>query len=594
MSKSMNPRLLFWFISVPLMVLVLFSCNKSGIERPNVILIMTDDQGYGDFGLTGNKQLETAALDRLGSSSARMEQFYVSPVCSPTRACLMTGRYNYRTRCIDTWIGRSMMEPDEVTIAEILKDAGYATGIFGKWHLGDHYPMRPQDQGFDEVLVHMGGGIGQPADPPGGEGKYTDPSLMRNGLPVQETGYCTDVYFKRGMEWMEQVSAAGANFFLYLPTNAPHGPFHDVPEELYQKYKNMDLSAAAYKDNEGHEVPEIKNTDRLARIFAMIHNIDDNVGRLMNRLENLQLLENTLVIFLVDNGPSGQRYVSGFRGSKSTVYEGGIRSPLFLHWPSRFSGNMQSDQIAAHIDIMPTIMDACDIEEPEGLKLDGRSMLPMLENPNKSESDRHLVIQSHRGDQPVRYHNFAIRNQRWKMLNASGFGRESLPGEPSFELYDMLNDPLEMSDVAGQNPDIVDQLKKVYGDWFEDVSTERPDNYQPPRIIVGSPEQNPVVLTRQDWRSNTSWGVKNANGFWMLNIVESAEYDVKVRIQEHGGSGKAVMQCGDQRYEQPLELKQRELTFNKIKLPAGDVNLQLDIQTGKKTIGPWQVEVHTL
>ena len=207
-------------------------CGETHTEPtvPNVILIMTDDQGYGDFGVMGNPIIQTPNWDRLAAESASMSNFYVSPVCSPTRASLMTGRYNYRTRVVDTWQGRSQMEPAEVTIAEVLQGAGYATGIFGKWHLGDSYPMRPQDQGFEEVLIHRGGGIGQPTDPLDGQSKYTDPVLVHNGELVYEEGYCTDIYFERGMKWMEKQHASGSNFFMYLATNAPHDPFHDVPD----------------------------------------------------------------------------------------------------------------------------------------------------------------------------------------------------------------------------------------------------------------------------------------------------------------------------------------------------------------------------
>jgi arylsulfatase/arylsulfatase A len=201
-------------------------------DRPNVVLIMTDDQGYGDFGATGNRLIETPHLDAMAKRSASMSTFYVSPVCSPTRACLMTGRYNYRTRCIDTWVGRSMMEPEEVTVAESLRAAGYATGIFGKWHLGDCYPMRAIDQGFDTAVIHRGGGLAQPSEPRESGRRYTDPILYRNGKPFQSRGYCTDTYFSEAIEFIEQSSQAKKPFFVYLPTNAPHGPFHDVPEKL--------------------------------------------------------------------------------------------------------------------------------------------------------------------------------------------------------------------------------------------------------------------------------------------------------------------------------------------------------------------------
>lgn len=409
-----------------------------------------------------------------------------------------------------------------------MKKAGYATAIFGKWHLGDNYPMRPQDQRFDEVLVHRGGGIGQPSDPPGGEGKYTDPVLFHNGVQVQEQGYCTDVYFNRGMEWMEKMHRSGQNFFMYFSTNAPHDPFHDIPTDRYEQYKKMDLNNDQLPQDKRHKLTDKTDADTRARIYAMITNIDDNVGKLFKKLEHLDLLDHSIVIFMVDNGPATPRYVAGMRGMKTTVYEGGIRSPLFIHWRSILKPGAKSDQIAAHIDIMPTILDAFNIELPYNLKIDGRSLLPLLKSQPIEWQDRHIVIQAHRGDEPVLYHNFAIRNQRWKLLHASGFGRGTFEGEPKFELYDMENYPLEMYNIAAQRPEIVSQLKKAYEAWFDHVSHTRPDNYTPPRIHIGSDHENPVVLTRVDWRSKGNWISDESNGYWMLYAAQAGKYDVQV------------------------------------------------------------------
>lgn len=567
------------------------SSTTKQTDRPNVILIMTDDQGYGDFGVMGNPIIKTPNIDAMAKQSAQMTNFYVSPVCSSTRACLMTGRYNYRTRCIDTFLGRSMMDPEEVTIAEIMKKAGYATGIFGKWHLGDNYPMRPQDQGFDEVLVHRGGGIAQPSDPPGGEGKYTDPVLFHNGVQVQEKGYCTDVYFNRGIEWMEKIHQNGQNFFMYLSTNAPHDPFHDVPTDLYEQYKKMDLNNDQFPQDKGHKLVDKTDADTRARIFAMITNIDDNVGKLFKKLERLNLLDNTIVIFMVDNGPATPRYVAGMRGTKTMVYEGGIRSPLFIHWRSTLKPGAKSDRIAAHIDIMPTILDACNIELPHNLKIDGRSLLPLLKSQQIEWQDRHIVIQAHRGDEPVLYHNFAIRNQRWKLLHASGFGRTTFEDEPNFKLYDMANDPLETQNIADERPEIVSQLKKAYEGWFDDVSHTRPDNYTPPRIHIGTVHENPVVLTRVDWRSKGNWISDESNGYWMLYAVKAGKYDVRVRFHSNNMAGEASLEIGEQTIKMPFSTDQNEVLFQGIELTKGNLNLQVTLEMQGKIRGPWHVEV---
>ena len=566
--------------------------------RPNVILIMTDDQGYGDLGVTGNPVIRTPNIDAMARRSAQMESFYVSPVCSPTRACLMTGRYNYRTRCIDTYIGRSMMDPSEVTIAEILQEAGYGTGIFGKWHLGDNYPMRPNDNGFDEALVHRGGGIGQPSDPEGGEKKYTDAILFHNGEKVQTKGYCTDVYFDAAIDWIERCRAEDRNFFAYIPTNAPHGPFHDVPEELLAAYREIDLENSQFPQDEGHKLPAGCNVNQRARIFSMITNVDQNVGRLFGRLEELGLTENTIVIFMTDNGPNGRRYVAGMKGMKSQVHEGGIRSPFFVHWPAALRAGQSSDRIAAHIDVLPTILDACRIPLPAELEIDGRSLLPLLRGDDAPWSDRTIVIQSHRGDEPVLYHHFAARSQKWKLLHASGFGCERFLGEPRFELYNMVADPLEMKDLAAERPDIVESMCKTYREWFADVSTTRVENYAPPPIHVGTPHENPVVLTRQDWRHVTGqpWGWSSI-GFWVLHVATAGSYDIRLRFRQAKTAGKATLEIGDQRLTGTFEKGATECVFEEVRLAEGAVRLMADLVLAKSdessfdVIGPHKVDV---
>jgi arylsulfatase/arylsulfatase A len=553
---------------------------------------MTDDQGYGDLGVTGNPLIKTPNIDAMAGRSASMKNFYVHPVCAPTRACLMTGRYNYRTRAIDTYIGRAMMEPQETTIAELLRRAGYATGIFGKWHLGDNYPMRPTDQGFERSLVHRGGGIGQPSDPTGAEGKYTDPILLDNGRLKQFDGYCTDIYFDRAADWISQCASEKRNFFTYIPTNAPHGPFHDVPQDTYDIYKNMDLSNERFPQNRGHPLPDKSNQDKRARIFAMITNIDNNVGRLFRHLDKLGLTENTIVIFMVDNGPNGRRYVAGMKGNKSHVHEGGIRSPFFFHWPAAVQPGRSSDRIAAHIDVLPTILDACGVRKPADLKLDGRSLLPLLKGQEMSWPDRTIVIQSHRGDTPVLYHNFAARTQRWKLLHASGFGKETFEGEPKFELYDMAVDPLEMNDLAQDRPDIVQMMREKYEQWFKDVSSTRPDNYAPPRIYIGTKHENPVVLTRQDWRhiKGRPWA-SGSNGYWELFAAASGKYDIRLRFPALKTDTRISMDIAGTKYTTDVNEGATEYTFDSVYITKGPVRLLAALTDKSGIRGPWQVDV---
>ncbi len=556
-------------------------------ERPNVILIMTDDQGIGDFGMTGNKVIETPNIDAMAGRSAAMSTFYVSPVCSPTRACLMTGRYNYRTRCIDTYLGRSMMDPAEVTIAELLSTAGYATGIFGKWHLGDCYPMRPMDQGVQESLVLRGGGLAQPSEPRENHRHYTNPILFHNGKQEQTTGYCTNVYFDAAMRFIGDTHKAGHTFFVYLPTNAPHGPFHDVPEDLRKKYLKKDLGSLIVPKMRGKRLE--KEIDKLSRIAAMITNVDQNVGRLFKRLDSLGITDNTLVLFLVDNGPNSMRYVGNRRGMKSFVNEGGIRAPLWAHWPARLKAGYTCDTLSAHIDLLPTILDACGVKPPKDLRLDGRSILPLLEGKQVDWPNRTIAIQSHRGDQPVRYHHFMIRDARWKLLHASGFGRERFEGAPKFELYDIVNDPRETRNLLDQQPQVFERLKKAYDHWFDDVSSTRPDNYAPPRIFIGSPHENPTVLTRQDWRGGT-WA-RNSIGYWKLHVDQPGTYNIRLEFDPNQTAESAELAIGDVQQQKSFAAGTTSCEFKNVQLPAGNTRLNAVLSHDGSRRGVYQVFV---
>ena len=557
---------------------------------------MTDDQGYGDFGVTGNPLIRTPNIDTFAGQSAEMKRFYVSPVCSPTRACLMTGRYNYRTRCIDTYIGRSMMEPEETTLAEALGTAGYRTGIFGKWHLGDCYPMRASDQGFQESWVLRGGGIGQPADPIGAEGKYTEPVLFHNNEPVQTQGYCSDVYYDKALDFIKSSTQSKDPFFVYLPDNCPHGPFDDVPEEEYAKYREMNLANDQFPQGKGHPLPENANQDKRARIFAMISNVDRNIGRLLEKLDQWGIAENTIVIFMTDNGPNGMRYKAGMKGMKSHVHEGGIRSPFYMRWPAKLKPGASSERFAAHIDILPTLLDACDVDVPAELEVDGKSFLPLL-NGEKCDSeweDRLVVIQSHRGNTPSRYNHFAAITQDWKLVHPTGFGRESFEGTPNFELFHVKSDPLEMNNVADQFPEKVAELKLAYDAWFDDVGSTRPDNYAPPKIVIGSDQAPTTTLTRQDWRhlAGGNWGAKSL-GYWITDWVQTGKYQCRVHLNPGSKSfkGSLKMTINGRTWIKNVDVSQSYVDFDiwmsDVDLGASDTKIELN--DGDQTFGAYQV-----
>lgn len=555
--------------------------------RPNIILIVTDDQGYGDFGVHGNRIFQTPHLDRLAAQSASLERFYVSPVCAPTRACLMTGRYNYRTRAIDTYVGRAQMDTEERTVAELLADGGYATGLFGKWHLGDCYPMRPQDQGFQEVLMHRGGGLAQPSEPLENERRYTDPILWHNGEQIQTEGYCTDLYFDYALDFIRTQSAAGKPFFSYIATNAPHGPFHDVPEDLKVKYMAQDLVAGLAVSAVGQ--PE-QEQDRLASIAAMIENIDNNLGRLLTELDSLGQLDNTLLIFMTDNGPNTRRYVRQLRGMKSEVHEGGIRSPFFAHWPAQLQPGQSSDRIAAHIDLLPTLLEAAAVPLPKDLKLDGRSVLPLLKQQAENWPDRTLFLQTHRGDTPTRFAHFAAISQRYKLLHPTGFSHTHADlDQVPYELYDLEADPGEKQNLFAQEEAVSLQLKSAYDAWFTDVSATRPDNYAKPYIQLGSPSETVTVLTKQDWErapGQTGWGEQ---GKWYVEVLAPGTYAVEVILQDSLTDWNFALQLGNQSWETTVTGRHSRTVLPEIPLLPGRYDLQGFVSTEQDTTGPYQL-----
>ncbi len=337
-------------------------------RRPNVVILITDDQGYGDLACHGNPVLKTPHLDQLYRESVRLTNFHVDPTCSPTRAALMTGRYSTRTGVWHTVMGRHMPRAEERMMPQEFADNGYATAMFGKWHLGDNFPFRPQDRGFQEVLVHGGGGIGQIPDYWGND--YFDDTYFHNGRPEKFAGYCTDVFFRQAIHFIE--SHRDQPFFVYLATNAPHAP-----------YRVADEWRAPYLSQVGDDA-------ELAKFYGMIANIDENLGRLRQRLAELGLAEDTLLVYMTDNGTArgatftDQRgneghltsgYNAGMRGLKGSPYEGGHHVPCFLHWPAgKLTGGRDVQGLTAHFDLLPTLVDVCDLKQATPVAYDGRSL----------------------------------------------------------------------------------------------------------------------------------------------------------------------------------------------------------------------------
>jgi arylsulfatase A-like enzyme len=505
--------------------------------RPNVIVIISDDQGYGDLSLHGNTNLATPNLDAIAKAGAQFTQFQVCPVCSPTRSSLLTGRYNYRTGVVDTYLGRSLMSGKETTIAELLSRAGYRTGVFGKWHLGDNYPLRAMDQGFADSVVINGGGLAQPGDPPPGQ-SYFDPVLRRNGHYEKVPGYCTDIFFREAQRFID--ANAKQPFFIYLPTNAPHTPLQ-VDERYVKPYRDKGLD------------------DVTAKIYGMLQNLDENVGQLRAFLDRKNLTENTVLIFLSDNGPQQKRYNAGMRGLKGTVYQGGIRVPCFVQWPARIKPGLKIDRIAAHVDLLPTILAACAVPTPK-LALDGRNLLPLLEGQAANWPDRTLHVQWHRGDVPQLFRAHAARSQRWKLVDGK-------------ELYDLDADPAEATDVASQNPAVVARLRAETEAWFKSVAVSS-GNFAPPRIILGAPQEPSSLLTRQDWRGpRASWDADGI-GYWEVDVHRAGAFDIELLFPAAPAAGTAVIKLGNVEKTLPFAAGATRLLFAATTLPKGPGRLE--------------------
>lgn len=554
--------------------------------RPNVLLIISDDQGYGDLGVHNNPVLHTPNLDRLASESVRFARFYVSPVCSPTRASLLTGRYNYRTGVVDTYLGRSLMHADEISLAEMLVTAGYRTGIFGKWHLGDNYPLRAMDQGFQESLVLNGGGIGQPSDPPGGE-SYFDPMLRRNGKWVQTRGYVSDVITDAAIEFISRNRQRP--FFAYLAFNAPHTPL-EVPADKYAKYKAMNLKAGDFA-GPGHLIPQNFDPDTTAKIYGMVENIDDNVGRVLGKLEELKLAENTVVIFMTDNGPQQPRYNAGMFQRKGTVYEGGIRVPFFVRSPGKFTAGRTVLEPAAHIDVTPTLLDVCGVKKPTMVKFDGVSLLPLLTGEQERLADRTLFFQWHRGDTPEAYRAFAARGRRYKLAQPAG--QNDGAWSPTFKLYDLQLDPEETKDIAADKPEIVKQLSQAYEAWFKNVTAGR-DYSHPARVFLGAPQENPVRLTRQDWRGPQAGWTPRSVGHWEVQIARAGSYTVVARLNKSARPATAHFRLGGVARLQQVPPGATEVVFGSLRLSRSAGQLECFIEQDGAQIGVLDVTVTRL
>jgi arylsulfatase A-like enzyme len=448
--RNWNAR--FWIIA--------FTCwlgvECSGATRPNVLLILSDDQGYGDFGVTGNRFVETPVLDKFARTGIQFDRFFVSPVCAPSRASVLTGRWWLRTGVWGVTQSRENMRPSEVTLAEAFKPAGYRTGCFGKWHNGEQFPYTAPGQGFDEFLGFNNGHWNN----------YVDAELIRGSQFVKTKGFVADVLTDEAIAFIEKNKAQP--FFCYVPFNLPHAPFQ-VPDKYFNKYKAKGLD------------------DVLSAVYGMCENIDDNVGRLLATLERLKLRENTIVLYFSDNGANTDRYNAGMRGRKGSVHEGGTRVPLWVQWPARFKEPRVINQISTHIDLYPTLLELCGVKLPPGPKIDGVSLVPLLDGKSANWPERILFSHQSSGARPEMGKRDAVRTQRFRAVREAS----NQAADDNWQLYDMVDDPGEKTNIARSHPELVKRLVSAYTNWFHDVTSA---GFARPMIPVGYEEQNPVRL----------------------------------------------------------------------------------------------------
>jgi len=494
--------------------------DKTAESRPNILLILADDMGYGDVSNIGNEYLKTPNLDEMSRNSINIKNFYVSPVCAPTRASLLTGRYHQKVGVRSVTNGFEIMDPDAVTLAEILKQQDYRTAIFGKWHLGEYFPSVPQAQGFDEFL---GFRTGHTSD-------YYDAVLEHNGKQEQTNGYITDMLSDKAIDFMNVQSEQP--FFCYLAYNAPHSPLQ-IEEDKFQRFIEMGLD------------------EKTSRVYAMVENIDENVGKIFRQLETDGKLEKTIVIFLSDNGPiSGwqvpqerMRYNAGLRDQKFTAFEGGIRSQCYWMWKDHWQPFFDEKSVAAHIDIVPTIASLLNIQLQDSLKIDGISLRSILESHAFLDSERiffedfeYTAVKA-----PELFRGGIARKGDWKMYGAS-------------ELYNLSEDPGEQSNVADEFPEILESLNREYENYYQESYFD--NHFLPVSIPVGFAEENPVKIKSHHGRAagnvqfmgyrgnynesfgthpygvdgdwTTNWKKEGDMMTWNVDFTEVAQYEIGI------------------------------------------------------------------
>ncbi len=491
-----------------------FSCFAA--TKPNVIVFLTDDQGWGDLSLNGNTDLSTPNIDSLANDGASFEHFFVCPVCSPTRAEFLTGRYHVRGGVYSTSAGGERLDLDEVTIADTFRSAGYTTGAFGKWHNGMQYPYHPNGRGFDEFYGFCSGHWGD----------YFSPPLEQNGKIVKGNGFCIDDFTDKAITFIENSSKNKKPFFAYLPYNTPHSPMQ-VPDKWWDKFKNKKIKMR-------NRDPRREDIDHLRCALAMCENIDWNIGRVLKKINDLKIEKNTIVIFFHDNGPNGVRWNGGMKGRKGSTDEGGVRSPLLIRWPDKISKGIKINQITSVMDLLPTLTDCANIPISSEKALDGRSLKPLLLGERNKWKERTL-INYWRGKTSARNQNFRLDH----------LGK----------LYDMTNDPGQLADISALRPKIRNQLLEEVSNWKETVLPELGKDER--SFVIGHPNYRWTQVPARDGISHgaikrsgrfpncsyyENWKTTQDKITWNCEVGATGTYEVSIHYALKKGDEGTVVQ----------------------------------------------------
>jgi len=472
----------------------------------------------------------------------------------------------------------------------MLKEVGYTSGIFGKWHLGDNYPSRPNDQGFDESVIHLSGGMGQVGDITTyykRDKSYFDPILWHNGKAESYNGYCTDIFTEQAILFIEKNRQKP--FLCYLAFNAPHTPLQ-VPEKYYEMYKDIDPAAGFENDDRPFPKMTEKNKEDARKVYAMVTNIDDNVGKLLQKLDDLNLAENTVVIYMTDNGPQQERYIAGMRGKKGSVFRGGVRVPFFIRYLALFNGEKEIGTTAAHIDILPTLAEICGVKLPTDRKIDGKSLVPLIKDEQIDWADRSLFFYWTRR-YPELYNNIALQKGNLKLVGQTDYNAAI----DDFELFDIEKDPYEQNNIVSDNLTIATELKTELDNYYTElINSENIVTQQP--IYVGDEHENPVILNRNDAGGERGiWSQEEIYGKWWVRIAEG-NYDVKFKfIKPIEATGKMYLETGAIINQMRNKIVGVDiLEMKNVHLSKKDCDLVPFYSTGGKKKFPFWVELEKL